>query len=106
MLMPDELGGYVLSNLAEPKRLADEKLSEVPCFRIDGKNGKGDPLSLWIDSTTFIVVKMKAAHDFRRPDVKDDFRTETTTMYVPKLNGKVPPEALTFNPPASKDGSK
>jgi outer membrane lipoprotein-sorting protein len=92
LLLPDEVGGWRLTDLAGAKRIENAKLDEVDCFRIEGKCDD-NLMTLWIDTKTLLVRRIDDRKQF------DDFRTETTTTYSPVIDEEVPEEALEFDPP-------
>ena len=93
LLLPREVPGRRLTDLTEPKRVADAKIDNVDCFVIDGLFGDR-PMTLWIDKRTFLVRRI-AERD------KLDFltRVETTTTYDPIIDDVVPDEKLAFDFP-------
>jgi outer membrane lipoprotein-sorting protein len=92
LLLPKEVGGRRLTDLAEAKRVEDAKLDRVDCFRIEGKFADS-PTTLWIDQESFLVRRIDAREQF------PDFRTETTTTYHPAIDEDIPDKKLEFDPP-------
>lgn len=96
LLLPSEIPPYRLAQITEVARIEDAKLGEVECFRVQGKFAN-DLMTLWIDSTTFLLRRIDTGHSF------DAFRTETTTTYeAPAKDNPVSEEKLAFNPPLQK----
>ncbi len=93
LLLPREVAGRRLTDITEPKRLADAKIDNVDCFVLDGQFGDR-PMTLWIDKQTFLVRRI-AERD------KLDFmtRVEITTTYDPIIDDVVPDEKLVFDCP-------
>lgn len=94
LLLPKEVGGRLLTDLTEAKRIEDAKLGKVECYRVQGKYGK-NRTTLWIDKD-FLVRRIDAQTEF------DDFRTEETTTYDPAINVEIPDKMLQFDPPERK----
>jgi outer membrane lipoprotein-sorting protein len=93
LLLPDEIGGWSLTNLMEPELLEDEIVNGVPCFRIHGKDNLDDTNKLWIEKKSYLVRKIATQHSF------PDLRTEITTTYNPRFNVDIQPDQLKFNLP-------
>ncbi len=92
LLMPNEIGGRLLTDL-EAARLADNKLLDGhACHTIEALYA-GDPITIWIDEQTFLVRRIDSTSVF------DGFTTTETTVYVPVINQEVAPELLKFNAP-------
>jgi hypothetical protein len=97
LLLPEEISGLRLTDLTGLRRLKDEKLGNVDCFRIEGE-AVGQPMSLWID---------RASHLVRRIDTQMRLQVqgkavlcEQTTTYEPTVDGEIPAAELAFDPPA------
>lgn len=95
LLLPNEVGGGLLTALPEAKRVEDAKLDKVNCFRIEGKWGDS-PMTLWIDQKTFLVRRIDTKRKF------DEFSTEDTTTYDPIIDEEIPDKALEFDPPKGR----
>jgi hypothetical protein len=95
LLLPSDVSGRRVTELAEAMRIDDARIDEVDCFRIAGTSS-GSPHILWIDQKTYLVRRIEEGHRF------DKFRTEETTNYDPALDGEVPDESLRFDPPKEK----
>ena len=95
LLLPKEVRGRRLTQIAEAKRVEDAKLDMVDCFRVEGKFDES-PMTLWIDQRSFLVRRIDAQKKF------DDFRVEETTTYDPAINEEIPKKSLEFDPPKQK----
>lgn len=95
LLLPDRIDGRKLSELSDAKRVEDEKIDGIDCFRIRGKE-EDDVTVLWIDKRTCILRMIKSNHKF------PDFRTETMTSYHAAFNRRITDKMLEFNPPKRK----
>ena len=72
-----------------PERTDDEVVDGIDCFKIEDLNDYRD-LTLWIDKEEFLLRKMYVEKDL------EDSLAETTTTYVPILNGVVEDKVLNF----------
>jgi hypothetical protein len=72
-----------------PERTDDEVVDGINCFKIEDLNNYRE-LTLWIDKKEFLLRKMYVERDL------GDSRAETTTTYVPILNGAVDDKVLNF----------
>lgn len=90
LLLP-ELHGNRLTDLQSLKRLDDETLGAVLCYRIEGRQGNRPPMTVWIDRQTFLVRRID-----RHQQLPKDVQVDTVTTYEPELDGKIPAEALAF----------
>ena len=95
MLLLNEIGGRLLTDMIEAKRIEDARLDKVDCFHLEGKYA-GSPMTLWIDQKSFLVRRIDAQKTF------DKFRTEETTTYHPAIDRKIPDKKLEFDPPLQK----
>jgi len=98
LLMPDELVDFCFTHLTDLELLDDEDVDGVLCFKIQGKDFRGEVNTLWIEKRSYLVWKIVGYSKF------PDFRTETTTTYKPQFNVDVRPEELEFNPPVKEVG--
>jgi outer membrane lipoprotein-sorting protein len=92
LLLPSEVGGRRLTDMAGVSRIEDAKLGEADCFRVKG-NYAGTPITLWIEKKAFLVLRIDSQNQF------DDFRTEGTTVYEPVVDSEITDEMLMFDPP-------
>ena len=92
LLLPEEVGGRRLTDMTEVKQIEDTLSEEegVECCQIAGKYA-GHPIVLWIEKATFCLRRMETQHPF------EHFRTETTTSYIPLMNGDIDDELLCYN---------
>jgi outer membrane lipoprotein-sorting protein len=95
LLLPNEIRGRGLTELTDPRRASDARIDKADRFRIEG-GFAGDPMTLWIDTTTFLVRRIEAKHQFA------DFRTEATTTYDPVIDAEILDGELEFNAPPGK----
>ena len=93
LLLPREVGGRRLTDITEPKRLADAKIDNVDCFVLDGQFGDR-PMTLWIDKQTFLVRRIA-----ERDKLSLWTNVEKTTTYDPIIDDVVPDEKLAFDYP-------
>lgn len=93
LLLPREVAGRRLTDLTEPKRLADAKIDDVDCFVLDGQFGDR-PMTLWIDKQTFLVRRIA-----ERDKLGLWTNVEKTTTYDPIIDDVVPDEKLAFDYP-------
>ena len=93
LLLPREVAGRRLTDLTEPKRLADAKIDNVDCFVLDGQFGDR-PMTLWIDKQTFLVRRIA-----ERDKLGLWTNVEKTTTYDPIIDEAVPAEKLVFDYP-------
>ena len=91
LLLPKEVEGRRLTDLKEAKRIEDDKIDKVECFRIQGKYAD-TPMTLWIDQKTFLVRRIVT-----RTQV--NFRLEVTTNYTPAIDVKIEEKKLEFGHP-------
>jgi outer membrane lipoprotein-sorting protein len=96
LLLPNEVSGWRLTKLRDPKRIEDARLDKADCFRIQGRDFGDSPTTVWIDKKTFLVRRIDSQKKF------DKFRAEETTTYDPVVNEEVPDRALEFNLPKNK----
>src|SRR5207253_2617161 len=93
LLMPEQITGTKLTQLADARTLPDAKLGGIACYRIGG-NLMGSPTTLWIEKVSYLLRRIDERTQF------DDFRTESTTTYTPVANRGVPNAALRFDAPS------
>jgi hypothetical protein len=84
--------GWDIRRLKSLKRLDDSKLRGADCFRVQGATSTShpDPVILWISRTTFLIRRIDESTKF------DDFRTEDTTTYEPRIDTEIPVNLLDF----------
>jgi outer membrane lipoprotein-sorting protein len=92
LLLPKKIGGRLLTDLTDVKRIGDMKLGKTECFRVEGEAG-GSPTTLWIDRKSFVVRRIDEQQEF------DSFRTERTTTYEPVIDGEIADGLLEFGAP-------
>jgi hypothetical protein len=92
LLLPDEIGGRRLTDMTEVCRREDALLEGEgeECYLVAGSYS-GHPTVVWIEKATFCVRRIEAQHPF------EGFRTETTTMYFPAINGAIDKDLLCYN---------
>ena len=92
LLLPKEVGGRKLTDVADTKRISDAMINETPCYRIRGTYAD-DPITIWIDQETHLVRRIDTQSEF------DDFTTEETTVYDPVIDKAVDPRVLEYDAP-------
>ncbi|MCX5770618.1 MAG: hypothetical protein NTZ09_10145 [Candidatus Hydrogenedentes bacterium] len=98
MLFPEEVGGWSFTSREGWTALPDAEENGRPCCRVTRKEEKGDYETIWIDKSTFLLMRI----DERRTidGKRGTFVTEQTTLYRPEINVDIPDADLQFNPPA------
>lgn len=89
-LQPDVINGRpFLARLRRVTLLGVERLDMIQAYKIQGR---ADTLeqTIWIGLEDFLIRKIYEEHTFER------FETQTTTVYVPRVNQPVAPESLIF----------
>lgn len=95
LLLPEEVGGRRVTEMTDPRRVADAKLGEANCYRVEG-NYAGRPMTVWVDQKTLLVRRIEFEERF------PNFRTQQTTTYEPVIDEPVAPGLLEFHPPSQK----
>ena len=95
LLLPNEVGGRRLTDIAEATRAEDATIDTVNYFRIRGTFGDV-PMTLWIDKNTFLVRRIDSTKTI------GNFSTEETTTYDPVIDDEIPDESLEFDPAKAK----
>jgi hypothetical protein len=87
--------GWEIRRLKTLRRLPDAKLREAECLVVQGETStrRGEPVVLWIAKSTFLIRRIDEATKF------DDFRTEETTTYEPRIDTEIPVNLLDFAVP-------
>jgi RNA polymerase sigma factor (sigma-70 family) len=93
LLVPGALGRSSLSALSEPHRTGEEAVDDILCDKIEGKDVRGEPMTVWIDRATSLVRKTFSITKIPNAIV------EHTTTYQPRLNPAIPAEQFAFEPP-------
>jgi outer membrane lipoprotein-sorting protein len=88
LLLPDRIGGRKLTAITDLKRLPDEAVEQIPCFKLDGKFANR-PTTLWLEKANFLLVRM----------VQDTGLTICTTVYKAQIDREIPALELEFNAP-------
>jgi hypothetical protein len=91
MLLPSEIKWRRAIRFNKPKRIGDDRIAQIECFRIHDTIG-GSPTTLWIYKEKLLLRKVYYEQAF------DDFQVQTTMLYEPYLNQEVTGEMLDFNP--------
>ena len=92
LLMPDEIGGRLLTDLEAAKLGNKIVLDGHACYTIEALYA-GDLIAIWIDEQTYLVRRIDSTSVF------DGFTTTETTVYDPVVDQEVDPKRLTFNAP-------
>ena len=79
-----------LQLLTELSLVGEEKVRGRAAYRIQGKDWLNIWITIWVDKTTFLLLKLFE----KRKSEKVDF--EITVQYEPKIDVEVPPEKLAF----------
>jgi hypothetical protein len=97
MLMPLQIGGAVLAtDLAQPERLPDESLDDVPCFVVKGHFVDSER-TIWLDQQSFLVRQMHSLTEIETATLED------TTVYEPEIDVDIGPGELLFAPPSAQE---
>ena len=90
--------GWDIKRLANLARLSDSMLRGADCVRLRGETYTpgGDPVVLWIAKSTFLIRRIDQTSKF------DDFRTEESTTYEPRIDTDIPANLLEFGMPETK----
>ena len=98
LLLPDAIGGWVITQVVNPRCEGEELVAGRACLKIVTKHPFGSPLTLWIDKETHLVRQL-----FEQQDLKDKgLAWEETTTYAPEANVNIEPAELEFNPPTDQ----
>jgi len=92
MLLPEDVTGWVLTNLEDATLYPSGSVAGRLCYRVAGRSGKSGTESLWIDQQSFLLLK--TVQKTRRP------RVIQTTTYHPTINTSIPAEIFQFRPPS------
>ena len=71
-------------------KMSDDKIDGRPTYKVEGKDWRDNPMTLWIDKENFLVLQIYEKQKTER------FEAEQTTNYKPRINAPVTPEQLTF----------
>ena len=124
LLLPDQIEGRRLTDLAEVKRLDDADLERIHCYRIQGRvlpvemkkaepdhlrqkiqkppgrqpeEGKYGPTVVWIDIATFLVRRIEEKMQF------ESFRADSITEYDASVDTPIAEKQLEFGKPEAHD---
>ena len=95
MLLPKEITWRRAIRFRMPRRIDDEILSDIDCYRIADRVS-GGLITFWISKQDFLLRKTYLEKSF------GDFRVQRTTMYKPEMNTEFDVKLLEFNPPGTK----
>ncbi|MCB9896765.1 MAG: hypothetical protein H6825_02050 [Planctomycetes bacterium] len=84
--------------LTDVARLEDARLGEHECLRIAGTGLADRRVTLWIDETTLLLVRIDQDYALNGPH-GGQYPTTQITTYEPVLDAHVPREALEFDVP-------
>jgi RNA polymerase sigma factor (sigma-70 family) len=93
LLMPDVVTGSQLGAMRDLKLVGEEAVDQALCDKIEGKDIRGDPMTVWVDRATSLVRKTFTTSRF------PTFATEETTVYRPRVNVEISPKEFEFEPP-------
>lgn len=71
-------------------KMSDDKVDGRPTYKIEGKDWRDNPITVWIDKENFLVLQIYEKHKTER------FEAEQTINYKPRINASVTPEQLAF----------
>lgn len=99
LLMPERMDGRNAVTVADLKRLEDEDLDGVPCYRMMWDEGqvathgkratRHNREVVWVDQRTFLLRRIEYCWWFDGPD-----RWRTRADFWPELNVPIPKEEL------------
>lgn len=89
LLMPQEVGGRLLTEVENARRGEDRMCGDHQCFTIEGKYAD-DPIIIWIDKESYLVRRIDETSTY------DDFTADHTTTYDPVVNDEISPTLLEF----------
>jgi hypothetical protein len=92
LLMPDVVMGSQLRAMRDLKLVGEEAVDEALCDKIEGKNIRGNPMTVWVDKASSLVRKIFTTSRF------PTFATEETTVYRPRVNVEISPKEFEFEP--------
>ncbi len=96
LLMPDDIGGFALSELEEVEMLGEEQIDGVTTSKIQGKKECDGWWTLWIDKESGLLRRLDRQSQF------DTFRTVKSITYHPQLNVSIADDELEFDYPAEQ----
>ena len=91
LLLPDRIGGRKLTAMTDLKRLPDDVVEQIPCYKLQGKFANR-PTTLWLEKANFLLVRM----------VQDTGLTVCTTVYKAQIDREIPASELEFNAPQAR----
>lgn len=109
LLMPDKVPEG--APLIAPERIADGDDRGVPCYCVRGKSRQtpytikmgartvtvqDETVTLWIDRSTSLLRKVEETRTYA------EYRSQSTTTYMPEIDVEITPPQLAFNPPDPK----
>lgn len=113
LLDTQNVSGWSITEIQEPKLAAPERVGPYHCFKLEGYDFLGDPVTVWIDRDRFCLRKMLELSRLSVGDL-DLFSNEpraprknlvpdtfTTTTYETSLNKAIAPSVFEFVPPKS-----
>lgn len=92
LLLNAEFKAGSIVNSKDLKRIEDDKLDGVDCYRIESTTPQGLRI-FWIEQKTFLLRVVEGRSVFA------NFRVEETTRYKPVVDGPIDDKLLEFNPP-------
>lgn len=82
LLMPEDIGGWRLTELQDVVRLENDRLGEASCLRLRGVGGEGLPVTVWLDSETYLIRRIDE-------ELPERFGAVQATLYEPAADGAV-----------------
>ena len=95
LLMPETIGGFILTDLLEVELLGEEEVDGVACCKIQGKHPRADWPALWIEKDRMLLRRIDLQKQF------DTFLMRRTTTYDPQIDVEINPDDLVFDYPRS-----
>jgi hypothetical protein len=95
LLLPDQVGGLMLTHMTQAVRIEDEAIGGDDCYRIQGMLNARSTI-LWIEIDRFVVRNIEMEYEV------GNMHLRTTTSYDPVLNSNIPESDLAFDPPVEE----
>jgi len=96
LLMPEDIGGFALSELQDVEMLGEEEIGGALTSKLQGKRECRGWWTLWIEKDSLLLRRLDRQSEF------DTFRTRTTITYEPQINVPIDEEELDFDYPESE----
>jgi outer membrane lipoprotein-sorting protein len=93
LLLPGEVSGVALTDLANVERIADADVGAARCYCLRGRLADFT-MTLWIDQKTYLLLRLE------RVTQSDSLDAEEVTTYEPEMNILISDAELEFIPPS------